>query len=923
MSGIFKILEKNFLNLKRSKTTLFKRRARLLGAIVGGGEARLDAEKVGSMLKMQRPKNVKELRSFLGTTGAQRQFIPCYSDLAHSLTELTKKGCGWHWGDTEEKSFQSLMKVLTTAPVLHLPDPHAKGYRLSTDASSYAVGAMLEQLQDDGTGNLEYNTVGFASKKLSSAETNYSVGDKELLALVFGVRAWSSILRYSPVTCLTDNRSLAYLFSKSPALLSPREWRMRTYLLGFACDIKWVAGEENTTADFLSRLPGSGLEKLTVLELCAGAGSTIRALGDLASAGLIRTRGCIEYYAVEQSKDARDALTTMYKRVTKEHPNLFSNNDPKSIFPLKHDVREVLSQPRVRKSNGLKVDLILSSPPCQGFSRANTNAQGMADKRELFTATAEIITEIRKHNRDVKFVVENVNFGEKGDAPNLCQAKVKVDELFHNADPKTWSVQKNMSSFVPQSRKRRFWTNIDSGAMPPWPAEGAGGTYADLLQDMGLPGPHHAAQEKLARTVMAHAKAATRVNGANNLKAEGTDEEKRNGVPPPVRVEERLCDFREGDSSAQDSNLKWLSEVQRRKHLGNSWCPPCIGHWLLGAFKDSAVVLSEDKVEYEFDEDVDVLLIEAAGTVDPLIDGHPHFRERLAKATQEEPNLIAKCRSETGGGNMEEHQVRLGEQTLPIFRDKEGRWVIPEGSGEEAAGLRTAICQAVHNYGHRNGRENYEIVRHAANWKHMRRDLLNWSRACTSCQLGRVDRTRRSNRLRPTPMPKGAHESISMDFVELVPATGRYLATESKSYDMLLVCRDRFSRFTRLIPIQKRGFTSESLAETMLHGVLPFYRRLQTVYSDRDRLYTGRAYRHVRKLYGVQGRTTVAHRPQGDGLAERTIQDVLNFLRKQLVDTEDSSELPRTEPLNWIELLPIVEEVLNSYRSRSTGYSPT
>jgi hypothetical protein len=107
--------------------------------------------------------------------------------------------------------------------VLHLPDPHAKGYRLSTDASSYAVGAMLEQLQDDGSGNLEYNTVGFASKKLSSAETNYSVGDKELLALVFGVRAWSSILRYSPVTCLTDNRSLAYLFSKSPALLSPPE----------------------------------------------------------------------------------------------------------------------------------------------------------------------------------------------------------------------------------------------------------------------------------------------------------------------------------------------------------------------------------------------------------------------------------------------------------------------------------------------------------------------------------------------------------------------------------------------------------------------------------------------------------------------------------------------------------------------------
>ena len=75
-------------------------------------------------------------------------------------------------------------------------------------------------------------------------------------------------------------------------------------------------------------------------------------------------------------------------------------------------------------------------------------------------------------------------------------------------------------------------------------------------------------------------------------------------------------------------------------------------------------VMSEEKVEHELDEDVGVMLAEAVGTVGPLIDGHPHFRERLAKATQEDPDLVANCRAEAGEDEVDRTHRHANEDNV-------------------------------------------------------------------------------------------------------------------------------------------------------------------------------------------------------------------------------------------------------------------
>src|SRR6266851_10037972 len=147
-------------------------------------------------------RNVKEVWHTLGILGYQRPFIHGYAQLARPLTELTKKGVPFCWEQRHTEALDTLIRKVTTAPVLRCPNPK-KQYFLEVDASAFALGAVLFQ-KDEVRKRCD---VAYFSKALTPPERNYDIWDREFLAVVVALRNWRHLLieTQEPVLILMDH----------------------------------------------------------------------------------------------------------------------------------------------------------------------------------------------------------------------------------------------------------------------------------------------------------------------------------------------------------------------------------------------------------------------------------------------------------------------------------------------------------------------------------------------------------------------------------------------------------------------------------------------------------------------------------------------------------------------------------------------
>ena len=141
---------------------------------MSGDGVAVDPAKVSAVTEWESPKNVKEVRSFLGLAGYYRRFIENFSKIAKPMTELLKKDTKFIWTEECEASFQELKKCLVTSPVLILPG-QTKDYEVYCNASRRGLGAVLMQ---------EGRVVSYASRQLKPHELNYATHDLELAAVV-------------------------------------------------------------------------------------------------------------------------------------------------------------------------------------------------------------------------------------------------------------------------------------------------------------------------------------------------------------------------------------------------------------------------------------------------------------------------------------------------------------------------------------------------------------------------------------------------------------------------------------------------------------------------------------------------------------------------------------------------------------------
>ena len=187
LGEVLRRLQAHGVRMKLSKCSFLKSSVEYLGHRVDAEGLRATPEKMRAIDQAPQPKNVQQLRSFLGLLNYYRKFLPNLATIIQPLNDLLQKGKKWVWSSECTQAMKTAKQLLTTSNLLTHYDATLP-LKLAADASQYGLGAVISHVLPDGV----ERPVAFASCSLSSSERNYSQIDKEALALVYGVKKFQA-----------------------------------------------------------------------------------------------------------------------------------------------------------------------------------------------------------------------------------------------------------------------------------------------------------------------------------------------------------------------------------------------------------------------------------------------------------------------------------------------------------------------------------------------------------------------------------------------------------------------------------------------------------------------------------------------------------------------------------------------------------
>ena len=241
---VMKRLTKAGLKCKIDKCLFCQPEIEYLGYIITKEGVKPQPKKVQAILDMQRPTTKTEVRHFLGMVQYYRDLWPRRSEICAPLTELTrgaKKG-SVEWNDRCENAFITMKRLIAKETLLSYPNFNKK-FTIHTDASDFQLGAVITQ---------EGKPLAFFSRKLTSAQRNYTTTEKELLSIVETLKEFRNILLGYELEVYTDHKNLTFESTEST---SQRAQRWRGMIQEFDVTLKFIEGEANIVADAISRLP--------------------------------------------------------------------------------------------------------------------------------------------------------------------------------------------------------------------------------------------------------------------------------------------------------------------------------------------------------------------------------------------------------------------------------------------------------------------------------------------------------------------------------------------------------------------------------------------------------------------------------------------------------------------------------------------
>jgi hypothetical protein len=245
LEQVFQRLAANNLKLKPSKLCLFQEQLIFLGYKISAEGVATDPEKTRTVLQMQEPQNIKELRSYLGCFGYYRKFISNFSQIAEPLYALLRKGQKFSWTNRQQKAFDTLKAKLVSAPVLALPVDDAQMV-VDCDASDSGLGAVLSQII-----NGEEKPIAYASRTYNKQDMNYCITRRALLGLIFALKHFRQYCLGRKIIVRTDHAPLISL--QTTPTPSAQMCRWLDLIAEFDMVIEHRPGARHGNADGCSR----------------------------------------------------------------------------------------------------------------------------------------------------------------------------------------------------------------------------------------------------------------------------------------------------------------------------------------------------------------------------------------------------------------------------------------------------------------------------------------------------------------------------------------------------------------------------------------------------------------------------------------------------------------------------------------------
>ena len=241
------------LTLNKEKCELNRTSIKFLGQLVDETGVKPDPDKILAIQGMKPPTNITELRRFLGMINQLNKFSPNLADRTKPLRDLLSKKNHWVWGDEQDKAFREIKESLSSEEVLARFDATLETV-VSADASSYGLGAVLQQRQPNG----ELQPIAYISRAMTTTEQRYAQIEKEALGVTWACERFQDYLVGMRFHIETDHKPLVPLLSsKNLDELPIRIQRFRLRLMRFCYSISHVPGKDLVTADTLSRTPVS------------------------------------------------------------------------------------------------------------------------------------------------------------------------------------------------------------------------------------------------------------------------------------------------------------------------------------------------------------------------------------------------------------------------------------------------------------------------------------------------------------------------------------------------------------------------------------------------------------------------------------------------------------------------------------------
>ena len=246
-------LDKVFQNLRAANLKIHPGKCRFavqeivyLAHRINSFGIKIDDSKYQAIETYPVPRNVKNVRAFLGMAQFYRRYIKSFATIALPLNKLLRKDTKFFWTEECQVAFETLKKALVTAPVLAFPQ-FDKPFILAVDASDESIGYVLSQLDAD---NREH-PVAYGGRALRNEELRWHITDKEGLSLVEAIRQFRPYLANVPFTVYTDNVSVKYLQQIKDCQGRLGRWSL--LLQGYNMQIIHKSSRNNANADGLSR----------------------------------------------------------------------------------------------------------------------------------------------------------------------------------------------------------------------------------------------------------------------------------------------------------------------------------------------------------------------------------------------------------------------------------------------------------------------------------------------------------------------------------------------------------------------------------------------------------------------------------------------------------------------------------------------